>query len=201
MRITCAIESPTATCTEPGGLPSTRLTGTPVPFGFHQPARHTEPVSRTVQRRQEKAIQARWRSPDVRQVKLKEILLVRAIEEAKARLAALGWTGLWSRIVCELVCIAGEAALRVIVDIEHPWIGETAVGVRLFQRRSKRPTSRRQLIVSAQSESNWRRDRDAKGTGGRERKTLLSNPVAGRNVRAGARRREHAAASRSAPAG
>ena len=61
-----------------------------VPFGFDQPARHTEAVGRTVQRGQEKAVQAGWRSPDIRQVKLEEVLLILAIEEAETRLAALG---------------------------------------------------------------------------------------------------------------
>lgn len=163
---------------------------TAIPFGFHQSARHTEPVRRTVQRRQKKTIQAPWRSPDVRQVKLEEILLIRSIEEAKARLRAPGWTGLRSRIVFELVCIAREVAVWIVEDIEKPWIGETTLGVQLVQRRSKRPTSRRELIVSAQSEPNRRRDQDAKSAGRREGKTLLSNPVAGRNGGARTRRRD-----------
>jgi hypothetical protein len=61
-----------------------------VPFSFDQSARHTEAVGRTVQRGQEKGIQAGWRSPDIRQVKLEEVLLILAIEEAQTRLEALG---------------------------------------------------------------------------------------------------------------
>lgn len=61
-----------------------------VPFGFDQPARHAETVCRTIQRGQEKGIQAGWRSPDIRQVKLEEVLLILPVEEAQARLEALG---------------------------------------------------------------------------------------------------------------
>jgi hypothetical protein len=75
-------------------------------------------MSRTVQRRQKKTIQVRRRSPDVRQVKLEEIFLIRSIEEAKARLAAPGWAGLRPRIVSELVCVAGEVTVRIVEDIE-----------------------------------------------------------------------------------
>ncbi|GAG11895.1 unnamed protein product [marine sediment metagenome] len=103
-----------------------QVDGARVPFGFHQPARHTESVRRTVHGGQEKTIQADWRSPDIGQVKLEEVLLILAIEEAEARLAA---TRFRSRIVCELVRIAGEAAVRIVEDIEQPWICETAVGV------------------------------------------------------------------------
>ena len=69
-----------------------------VPFSFDQPTRHTEAVGRTVQRGQEKGIQADWRSPDIWQVKLEEALLILAIEEAETRLAPLGWAGIRSRI-------------------------------------------------------------------------------------------------------
>ena len=161
-----------------------------VPFGFDQPACDSEAVSRTVQRGQEKAIQPRWRSPDIRQVKLEEVLLILAIEEAETRLAPLCWAGIRSRVARELVRIAREGAVRIVEDIEQPRIGEAAVGLRLLQRRPKRATSRRQLVESAQPEPNRRWDQDTKGAGRRERKTLLANPIAGRNGRAGARRRD-----------
>src|SRR5262249_39340033 len=161
-----------------------------VPFGFDQPACDTEAVGRTVQRGQEKAVQANRRSPDIRQVKLEEVLLILAIEEAKARLAAPRWAGIRSWVACELVRVAGEVAVRIVEDVEQPWIGETALGLRLLQRRPKRATSRRQLLGSAQPEPNRRRDQNTKGAGRRERKTLLANPIAGRNGRAGARRRD-----------
>ena len=69
-----------------------------VPFGFDQPARDTEAVGQTVQRGEEKAVQANRRSPDIRQVKLEEVLLILAIEEAETRLAPLGWAGIRSRV-------------------------------------------------------------------------------------------------------
>jgi hypothetical protein len=126
----------------------------------------------------------------VREVKLEEVLLILSIEEAEARLAAPGWAGIRSRIVCELIRIAGEAAVRIVEDVEQPWINKTAVGLLLLQRRPKRATSQRQLIGSAQSEPNRRGDQNAEGAGRREGKTLLANSIAGRNGRASARRRD-----------
>jgi len=123
-------------------------------------------------------------------VKLEEVLLILAIEEAETRLAPLGWAGIRSRVAGELVRIAGEVAARIVEDVEQPWIGEAALGLRLLQRRPKRATSRRQLLGSAQPEPNRRRDQNTEGAGRRERKTLLANPIAGRNGRAGARRRD-----------